>query len=134
MQIPQEAKKLMEQNRVIALATCSKEAIPNVAYMYQYWWFQPDTLVIGDLFMNATRRNIQENKRASFCVWDEETDKSYKFVGTAEYRTSGDGYNLANENLHKKKPDKKFKGAVVIKVTQIYDASRGASAGKLIAQ
>jgi len=134
MQIPQEAKKLTEQNRVIALATCSKQAIPNVVYMLQYWWFQPHTLVIGDVFMNATRRNIRQNKHASFCVWDEETDKSYKFVGTAEYQTSGEPYDFANENLHKKKPEKNFKGVVVIKVTQVYDASRGENAGKLITQ
>jgi len=79
MQIPEKAKRLTEQGKVIALATSSKEAIPNVVFMLQYWWHQQDRLVIGDVFMNATRRNVQENGFASFCVWDEETDQSYKF-------------------------------------------------------
>jgi predicted pyridoxine 5'-phosphate oxidase superfamily flavin-nucleotide-binding protein len=132
MQIPEKAKRLMEQEKIIALATSSTEAVPNVVFMLQYWWFQPDTLVIGDIFMNATRRNIQENGFASFCVWDEETDQSYKFKGVAKYETSGEAYEFANANLHKKKPDKNFKGVAVIKVTEVYDASRGANAGKLI--
>lgn len=134
MQIPEKAKRLMEQGKVIALATSSKDAIPNVVYMLQYWWFQPDTLVIGDIFMNATRRNVQENGFSSFCVWDEETDRSYKFKGTAKYETSSKAYEFANANLHKKKPDKNFKGVVVINVTEVYDASRGENAGKLIAK
>jgi len=134
MQIPNDAKTLMEQKKVIALATASKESIPNVVYMLQYWWYQPDVLVIGDLFMNATCRNTQENGYASFCVWDEGTDKSYKFIGTATYATSGDAYEFANANLHKKKPDKNFKGVVIITVAEVYDASRGENAGKLIAK
>lgn len=132
MQIPEKAKRLMEQGKIVALATSSREAIPNVVFMLQYWWFQQDTLVIGDIFMNATRRNIQENGFASFCVWDEETDQSYKFKGVAKYETSGEAYELANSNLHKKKPDKNFKGVAVIKVNEVYDASRGANAGTLI--
>lgn len=134
MRIPEEAKRLMEKEKVIALATSSKDAIPNVVFMLQYWWYQPDMLVIGDVFMHATRRNVQENGCASFCMWDEETDKSYKFKGTAAYEASGEVYEFANAILHKKKPDKNFKGVVVIKVTEVYDASRGENAGKLIAK
>lgn len=124
----------MKRRKIIALATASNEAIPNVVYMLQYWWYQPDVLVIGDLFMNATRRNVQENKYVSFCVWDENTDQSYKFIGTATYETSGEAYEFVNANLHKNNPDKKFKGLVIIKVTEVYNASRGENAGKLIAE
>ena len=134
MQIPHDVKELMEQGKIIALATATNEAIPNVVYMLQYWWYQPDVLVIGDVFMNATRRNVQENKYVSFCVWDENTDQSYKFIGTATYETSGEAYEFANANLHKNKPGKNFKGVVIIKVTEVYDASRGKNAGKLIAK
>jgi predicted pyridoxine 5'-phosphate oxidase superfamily flavin-nucleotide-binding protein len=132
MKIPDIAKELMMQEKVIAFASASKEGIPNVVYMLQYWWYQPDVLVIGDVFMDASRRNVQENGYASFCIWDEDTDRSYKFIGAAKYETSGEAYEFANANLHKKKPDKNFKGVVVIKVTEIYDASRGENAGKLI--
>ena len=134
MQIPEDAARLLEAGRVIALATSSNKAVPNVVYMLQYWWYRPDILVIGDVFMNATRRNVQENGFVSFCVWDEKTDKSYKFKGTAKYETSGGAYDFANANLHKNKPEKNFKGVVVITVTEVYDVSRGQNAGKLVAR
>ncbi len=61
-------------------------------------------------------------------------NRSYKFEGTARYETNGPACDLANEILHKKKPDKNFKGAIVVKITETYDASRGPDAGRLIAR
>jgi len=39
---------------------------------------------------------------------------------------------LANQNLHKKKPDKNFESVTVVKTIEVYDTSRGPNAGKLI--
>jgi len=133
MVIPEEVKATIQQPMLIALATSSRQGIPNVVYMLQYWWLNADELVIGDLFMKATQKNVQENEHVSLCVWNQQQNRSYKLKGTARYETSGPGYDLANENLHRKKPDKDFKGVVTIKVTEIYDASRGPNAGALIA-
>ena len=133
MVIPEEVKATIQQPMLIALATSSRQGIPNVVYMLQYWWLNADELVIGDLFMKATQKNVQENEHVSLCVWDEQQNRSYKLKGTARYETSGPAYDLANENLHKKKPDKDFKGVVTIKVNEIYDASRGPNAGAVIA-
>ena len=133
MVIPEETRAIIQQPALIALATCSKQAVPNVVYMLQYWWLSEDQLVIGDVFMKSTRQNVEENEHVSLCVWDEPSDRSYKLKGTARYETSGPAYDLANEKLHQKKPDKNFKGVVTIKITEVYDASRGANAGKRIA-
>ena len=134
MTMPEGARKLMEQRKTIALATCANTGTPNVVPMLQYWWHGEDELIIGDLFMKATRRNVQDTGLASFSVWDDESGEAYKFVGSARYETSGPAYELANANLHKKKPQMDFKGVVVIRVTEVYDASRGKSAGDLIAK
>jgi predicted pyridoxine 5'-phosphate oxidase superfamily flavin-nucleotide-binding protein len=133
MVIPETARTALNRQTLMAFATCSKQGIPNVVYMLQYWWVSEDELVIGDVFMNATRQNVVETGRVSFCVWDEPADRSYKFKGTARYETSGAAYELANQKLHQKKPDKNFKGVIVVKTTEVYDASRGPNAGKLIA-
>ena len=133
MTIPEEAKAILDRKTLMAFATCSKQGVPNVVYMLQYWWLSEDEIVIGDLFMNATRRNVEETGQVSFCVWDEQADCSYKFTGTARYDTRGLAYERANENLHKKKPDKSFKGVIVVQIAAVYDASRGPSAGKLVA-
>ena len=134
MKIPENAKRLMEQGKIIALATSTAASVPNVVPMRQYWWYGEDELVVGNRFMKATQRNVEENGWASFSVWEDGSGESYKFVGTAKYETSGPRYELANENLHRKKPDTDFKGVVVIKVTEVYDAARGENAGKLIAR
>ena len=133
MVIPEAAKEMLHERRLIALATCSPQAVPNVVYMLQYWWLSDDELVIGDVFMKATQKNVEANGHVSFCVWDEESERSYKFKGTARYETAGPAYEFANVNLHNKKPDKNFKGVVVIRITKVYDASRGENAGKRIA-
>lgn len=134
MIIPNDAKDIMNQENVIALATASKDAVPNVAYMMRYWWYEPDTLVIGDSFMIATKNNVMENPQVSFCVWDDKKNKSYKFMGTATYETSGDAFDFATEEMHKTKPNKNFKGVMLIKVTSVYDVYPGENAGKLIAE
>ncbi len=132
MVLPEAARAILDKQTLMAFATCSKQGMPNVAYMLQYWWLGEDELVVGDVFMHATRDNIQENGQVSFCVWDEPTDRSYKFKGTARYETSGPAYDLANRNLHRKKPDKNFKGVVVVKIAEVYDVSRGPNAGKRV--
>jgi predicted pyridoxine 5'-phosphate oxidase superfamily flavin-nucleotide-binding protein len=90
-------------------------------------------LVIGDIFMNATQRNVVKNGHVSFCVWDEQMDRSYKFKGTACYEMSSAAYEVANQNLHQKKPDKNFRGVIVVVITEVYDAFCGPNAGRLIA-
>jgi predicted pyridoxine 5'-phosphate oxidase superfamily flavin-nucleotide-binding protein len=133
MVIPEEPKTILDRQTLMAFATCSKQGVPNVVYMLQYWRLSEDEIVVGDLFMNATRRNVEESGQVSFCVWDEQADRSYKFKGTARYDTSGAAYESANRKLHEKKPDKNFKGVIVVKIAEVYDASRGPNAGRLIA-
>ncbi len=134
MAIPEKARAMMEERRTIGFATCTKDGVPNAVPMLQYWWFAEDTLVVGDMFMKATRENVEKNGVVSFCVWDEEKREAYKFRASAAYETSGPAYDMANENLHKKKPDKNFKGVVTVKITEVYDAAPGENAGKLIAK
>ena len=133
MQIPENAKEMMEQKRTVGFATSSSGGVPNCAPMLQYWWFGEGVLVVGDMYMKMTKMNILENGIVSFSVWDDESGESYKFVGRARYETEGPAYEMANENLHKKKPDKNFKGVVVVDITAVYDTGRGPEAGSLIA-
>jgi predicted pyridoxine 5'-phosphate oxidase superfamily flavin-nucleotide-binding protein len=131
--IPEKARVLLGQELIIALATSDRKGKPNVVPMLQYWLRGEDELVVGDLFMKATRRNVEENGLASITAWDEETGESYKYCGTARYETAGEALDFANERLHRKKPEKDFKGVVVVKVTEVYIATRGKRAGEKIA-
>lgn len=124
----------MSPGKVMALATASADGEPNVAPMQQCWWCDEDTMVIGDLFMKKTKANIQENGRASFTVWQEDPREGYKYNGAAQYLTSGPQYDLANNEMKKKMPDKNFKGVVVIKVEKVFDIKSGQTAGQLITE
>ncbi|KPK75603.1 MAG: hypothetical protein AMJ79_10685 [Phycisphaerae bacterium SM23_30] len=132
MVIPESAKKFMDHKPVIAFATCDQQGIPNVAPMLQYWWYNENTLVIGDFFMKMTRKNIEQNPMASFCCWDSQTQEAYKFSGPARYTTQGPEYDMANNNMRQKKPDKNYKGVVIMTITHVYDMKSGPTAGNLI--
>ena len=132
--VPKRARELMSPGKVMALATASADGEPNVAPMQQCWWFDDETMVIGDFFMKQTKANIQENGRASFSVWQGDPREGYKFTGSAQYLASGPEYDLANGEMKKKMPDKNFKGVVVIKVGKVFDIKSGPTAGQLITE
>jgi len=132
--VPGRAKNLMGSGRVMALATSSSKGEPNVAPMQQCWWFDDETLVVGDFFMKKTMENILENGRASFTVWEQNPREGYKFTGSARYLTKGPEYDHANTEMHKTKPDKNLKGVAVIRVEKVYDIKSGPTAGQLITE
>lgn len=132
--VPLRARKLMGSGRVMALATASGSGEPNVAPMQQCWWFDDETLVVGDFFMKKTMENILENGRASFSVWEQDPREGYRFTGSARYLTKGPEYDLANGEMHKAKPDMNFKGVAVIRVERVYDIKSGPTAGSLITE
>ena len=68
MTVPQEARTILDRQTLMAFATCSKKGVPNVVYMLQYWWLNEDEVVVGDVFMKATRENVEETGQVSFCV------------------------------------------------------------------
>jgi len=133
MQIPTQVKEFFNKRPILYLATVDENCMPNVVPMLQYWWFDEGTMVIGDLFMKATRANVQAKGLVSVCATGEGSE-SYKLKGTATYETSGPAYDFASEHLHKAKPDKNYNGVVVFKVTQVYNAKSGPDAGKLMAE
>ena len=134
MATPKRARELMSHGKVMALATSSRGGDPNVVPMQQCWWYDDDTMLVGDFFMKATKANIQENDRVSFTVWQDAPREGYKFNGQAEYVTSGPEYDSANNEMKKKMPEKNFKGVVVIRVESVYDITSGPTAGQRITE
>ena len=128
---PERAGALMGSGRVMAPATSSRQGESNVAPMQQCWWFDEETLVVGDFFMKKTMENILENIMASAAVWEQDPREGCKSTRSAKYLTMGPEYALANCEMHKAKPDKNFKGVVVIRVERVYDIKSGPTAGQL---
>jgi predicted pyridoxine 5'-phosphate oxidase superfamily flavin-nucleotide-binding protein len=130
--IPKEVVQTFSDQPLMYLATVDVNGMPNVVPMLQYWWFSDDTMVVGDLFMNATKANVQANGNVCISACGKNTE-AYKLRGNATYEKSGPAYELANGKLHTSKPDKDFKGVVVFKVAEVYNVSKGPDAGKLMA-
>jgi len=128
MQIPEKVKAMFDGKRIIAMATVDEDGMPNVVPMLQYIWHGDDILVIADLMMKLTRENVEATGKVSFCAW--KGSESYKLRGVAVYKTEGP----ALEELVAARPGlkEKTKGVVVFNVTEVYDASKGPDAGKLI--
>jgi predicted pyridoxine 5'-phosphate oxidase superfamily flavin-nucleotide-binding protein len=129
--IPEEVKSMFGNRQLCWLATADTSGFPNVAPMRQVWWTGERTLVIGDMFMKTTAANIQSTSRACLAAYDVETGRSWKMTGMATYKTEGADYDMAQAELQKKKPDKRFKGVVVFAVHAVYDQAPGPDAGKL---
>ena len=102
--------------------------------MARKYWIKNDLLIIGDMFMKATKRNVEDTGKISISVWDDESGESYKLIGSGKYETSGEAFDLASRELQKDKPGKKFNGVVIFNATKVYDAARGINAGALIAK
>jgi predicted pyridoxine 5'-phosphate oxidase superfamily flavin-nucleotide-binding protein len=132
--IPPEVKSMFGDRQLCWMATADASGIPNVAPMRQVWWFAERGLLIGDMFMKVTAANIRSTGRMCLAAFDPETGHSWKLTGTAAYETDGPRFDLAQAELQKKSPGKRFKGVVAFTVRAVYDQAPGANAGNLVVE
>ncbi|AEH06660.1 pyridoxamine 5'-phosphate oxidase family protein [Methanothermococcus okinawensis] len=130
VKLTEEMKKSINE-AIVFLATSSKDGIPNVVPMKALKVVDDETVVICDNFMHKTLKNIKENPNVAIATSDCR-DNPFQYKGVAEYYTEGEWFEVAKEI---DKPfDKVPKGAVVIKIKEIYNIKSGEDAGKLIAK
>ena len=132
--IPPEVKTLFGSPQLCWMATTDASGVPNVAPMRQVWWTGPQSLVIGDMFMKVTAANIQSNGRMCLGAYDPQSECSWKLMGKATYETEGPNYDVAQAELEKNKPEKRFKGVVAFTIDAVYDQVPGPNAGSLVVQ
>lgn len=61
-----------------ALATCSKEGVPNVTYISQVHYVDERHLAVSCQFFNKTKRNLLENPFAAAEFWDPVTFECFR--------------------------------------------------------
>lgn len=72
------------------LATCSKDGMPNVVPVTFKGILDDGTLTVGDVFLEATLRNLEENGgRIAISVYDASKLEGYQIRGTAVHVTEG---------------------------------------------
>lgn len=121
---------------IIYLATASKSGTPNVVPIGGKTVIDDQTILMVDVLLNKTKKNILENPIVAIIVEDLKQDKplSYQLKGTAKIHSEGEYYHRAvemSENVWAKRKKaghgKKYKvrSAVLVKVEEIYSNMHG---------
>ena len=130
MLIPNEVKNLFAKQPLVAFGTADKEGNPNVVPIFWKKILDDESILLIDNFMKISKKNLLENSNVCISFWDSETDEAYKIKGKATYYTEGAIYEEAKKSIQLKDPKRIPKGAVEIKVTEIYTIKPGPDAGE----
>ncbi|MFO7760993.1 MAG: pyridoxamine 5'-phosphate oxidase family protein [Desulfobia sp.] len=130
--LTQDMKDVMEKTRGYAVATCTKEGIPNVVPIHFVKILSDDEIMMVSIFMNKSFENIEKNPVMAVSAWDYDVKprKGYQFKGTPRIEKSGKIYDMAVEMVHKEKPELTPNAAIILKIEDIFVTSPGPNAGK----
>ncbi len=136
-EMTEKIKSVFEKQGIVVFATASKSGSPNAVPIAAKKIINNETILISDQYFGKTLKNINENPHVAVTFWDQETFEGYQFKGTVTIETSGKRFEETTRWIEKlakavKKP-LKSKGAVIMKMTDIYCVTSGPDAGKKIA-
>jgi predicted pyridoxine 5'-phosphate oxidase superfamily flavin-nucleotide-binding protein len=114
--ISPEATEIIEHNPIV-LATTTPEGMPNAIAVAAAQVIDKTTILVTDVFMNQTLKDIAHKPDITVLAWDKDMT-GYKMIGRAEYYTTGKWFDMVktlpdNYNLTPK-------GAVIIRVEKIF--------------
>lgn len=128
-------RKLFETIPAVVLATASGDGIPNAVPVGAKKVIDDETILISDQFLNKTLANLKANPKVAVSFW--EGHEGYQFKGTVTIETSGERYEETarwiEELGNKIGFPLKSKGAVILKIDEIYALAPGPGAGKKLA-
>lgn len=131
MVLSSEMMDAIEKNNIVFLATANKECTPNLVPIGLARPLDNETILLVANFMNKTYENLKENPQATIIVADV-TNCPYQFKGNVEIYESGkyfdDAVTWAKSVMAQLNP----KGAVLLKVDDIYSVQPGPEAGNKI--
>lgn len=117
------------------LATATADGAPNAVPVGAKKIIDSETILISDQFFNKTLANLKTNPKLAVTFW--EGHEGYQIKGTATIETSGPRYEETAkwiEDLGAKAGfPLKSKGAVIIKIDEIFGVAPGPGAGKKLA-
>jgi uncharacterized protein len=125
-----EMMELIRTTRYFPLATASADGDPNVVPVGSVFLIDPETIWIGNQFMDATITNVKENPRASIVVWTQGVKGCLKVKADVTVKEEGEDYEKMKEMVSAKRADLKCRSLLVLKVTEVFECSSGKDAGK----
>jgi uncharacterized protein len=121
--------EIVKATKTFPLSTASKDGDPNVVPVGSVFLIDPETIWIGNQFMNQTLKNLQENPRACVYAWGPETKGCLKLKGKVVVHTSGPDYEKMKEMVKAKRADLVCKALLEFKIIEIYNCKSGPGAG-----
>ncbi len=116
--------------RYFPLATASADGDPNVVPVGSVFLIDPETIWIGNQFMDATINNVKENPRASLYVWTQGVKGCLKIRADVTVMEEGEEYERMKGMVSAKRADLKCRSLLVLKITEVYECTSGKDAGK----
>ncbi|MGD9160853.1 MAG: pyridoxamine 5'-phosphate oxidase family protein [Desulfobacteraceae bacterium] len=115
-------------------ATASPDGVPNAVPVGAKKIIDNETILISDQFFNKTLVNIKANPKASVTFW--EGHDGYQIKGPVTIETTGSRFEETAKWIedmgNKIGAPLKSKGAVILKIEEIYNLTPGPDAGKRI--
>ncbi len=130
--LTQDILDQMKNQKVYALATASKDGVPNVVPVGMLIPKEDGTIWIIDNYFGKTIANMEENPKAAFYVWNPECKESWQVKGALSIEDSGADYEAAVAFAHSIKEIFPAKHLVKMTVDEIYYVTPGDHAGKKI--
>ncbi len=135
--MPDYVKSMLKNQRIVVFSTASKDGIPNAVPIGAKKIIDDETILISNQYFDKTLKNLIENPVAGLTFWDTKSHEGYQIKGTTTIETSGERFKKTAKWIEeigkaKNKP-LKSKGAVILKITDVYCVTSGKDAGKKIA-
>ncbi len=123
-----DVKVLLNDEKIWILSTMGDT--PNAIPVLFKKVSDDDTLILFDVFMKESIKNIQKNAKIAVTVYDLNTLTGYQLKGIAQYSASA--VFIKEGNAMTKNFNLETKGAVIISIENIIVLSPGPDNGKIL--
>ena len=130
VKLTDEIKESLAAAKLAFFATSAKDYTPNVVPIAAFKVLDDATLLISDQFFNKTLENMKENPKAALSWWGEKD--GFQIKGEVTIHTDGEIWRQNVAWMKELRPTLKPKGAVVMKITDVYAVIPGTEPGKKI--
>lgn len=134
-QMTERIQELFMKVPAAVLCTATEDGTPNAVPVGAKKIIDSETILISDQFLNKTLANMKSNPKVAVTFW--EGHEGYQLKGTVSIETSGQRFEETAqwiEDLGNKAGfPLKSKGAVIMKIEEIFGVAPGPGAGKKLA-
>ncbi len=133
--LTENMKEIFQAQKAFVLGTASREGIPNVVPVTAVKLYDDETILVSDQFFKKTLDNLRENSLVAISFW--KGVEGYQVKGEAKIVDEGSIFEETADWIRKMAEEQGLpiasKGAVLVRIKEVYSVSPGPEAGKLLA-